>query len=148
MCTRYSPAVGNVAWTVYTPGVPVGSGWMWAKVPRSVRVMIMCIHTWWVRTRSPTRSPVSASRTSTVSWVGWPGSMAAGAMRFTVRPASVGVTGAMSASSMTLIAGRIGMPMPSDQDRTPFMPRSAWSVRLAQVNTDPSARATTATATR
>ena len=49
---------------------------------------------------------------------------------------------------MTLIAGRIGMPMPSDQDSTPFMPRSAWSVRLAQVNTDPNARATTATATR
>ena len=54
----------------------------------------------------------------------------------------------MSASSMTLIAGRIGMPMPSDQASTPFMPRSAWSVRLSQVNPAPSARATTAIATR
>ena len=45
----------------------------------------------------------------------------------------------MSVSSMTLIAGRIGMPMPSDQESTPFMPRSAWSVRLTQVNPTPSA---------
>ena len=60
-----------------------------------------------------------------------------GTSRVTSRPASGGVTGATSVSSMTLIAGRIGMPMPSDQARTPFMPRSAVSVRLAQVNTGP-----------
>ena len=104
-------------------------------------MMIMCIHTWWVRTRSSTGSPVSASRTVTVSVVGSPGRTSAGTSRLTSRPASCGLTGGTSVSSITLISGRIGMPIPSDQASTPFMPRSAWSVRLSQVKPAPSASA-------
>jgi hypothetical protein len=62
----------------------------------------------------------------------------------TASPASRAVTGGTSVSSITLISGRIGMPMPSDHASTPFMPRSAWSVRLSQVKPAPSARASTA----
>ena len=57
-------------------------------------------------------------------------------------------TGGTSVSSMMLISGRIGIPMPSDHASAPFMPRSAWSVRLSQVNPAPSASATTAMTTR
>ncbi len=50
--------------------------------------------------------------------------------------------------SITLIDGRIGMPMPWVQARSPFMPWLAASLRLATVKAEPSARATVATAVR
>ena len=81
--------------------------------------------------------------------VGSPGPDAGGHVEADVEAGVVGARpAATSVSSMTLIAGRIGMPMPSDQASTPFMPRSAWSVRLTQVNPAPRARATTAMPTR
>ena len=110
--------------------------------------MIMCIHTWWVRTRSSTSSPVSASRTETVSVVGSPGATSDGTSQLDVESGVVGADRRDLGLLHDAHRGRIGMPMPSDQARTPFMPRSAWSVRLAQVNAVPIARATTATPTR
>ena len=65
----YVPAVGNVSETASSPGRPVGSGWTCANVPRSSRVAMRCIHTSWVRVRSVTGDPVSASRRVTTTRV-------------------------------------------------------------------------------
>ena len=75
---------------------------------------------------------------------GSPGRTSAGTSYATVSPASCALIGGTSVSSITLISGRIGMPMPSWKVSTPFMPRSAWSVRLSQVNPTPIAIASTA----
>ena len=56
----YLPGVGKVIWTASCPGCPVGSGWMWAKVPRSARVAMRCIQASWLRVRSSTGAPVSS----------------------------------------------------------------------------------------
>ena len=69
----YSPAVGKVRSTASSPGRPVGSGWTWLKVARSVRVAMRCIHASCPRVRSSTGSPVSVSTTETVMRVGDPG---------------------------------------------------------------------------
>ena len=45
------------------------------------------------------------------------------------RPASAASVGGTSAVIITLIAGRIGMPVPCAQASWPFMPRSAKSIR-------------------
>ena len=49
---------------------------------------------------------------------------------------------------MTLIAGRIGIPVPWVQASTPFMPRSAKSIRLTAVSVPPISSARTATEVR
>ena len=53
-----------------------------------------------------------------------------------------------SAVIISLIAGRIGMPVPCAHASWPFMPRSAKSIRLTAVSPPPRARATTATPVR
>ena len=70
------------------------------------------------------------------------------ARRVTSRPASWAEIGGVSVVSMTDMAGRIGMPMPSVQASRPFMPWLAVSVRLAQVKVAPRASAMAATVVR
>ena len=124
--------------TASCPGWPVGCGWMWAKVPRSSRVAMRCIQASWLRVRSSTGLPVAVSTTVATSRVGWPGRTSAGRSRRTSSPASAASVAGTSAVIITLIAGRIGMPVPCAQASWPFMPCSAKSIRDTAVSPAPS----------
>ena len=113
----------------------------------SLRVRMRCDHTWWVRTRSVTGFPCE-SRIVIRRTVRTPGREVAAGVRVTRSPASCAEIGGVSVVSITDMAGRIGMPMPSVQASSPFMPWLAVSVRLAQVNTVPRVRASAATVAR
>ena len=87
--------------------------------------------------RSP-QTPVAVTR------VGTPGRVLSGTSSWTSRPASSPLAGSTSAVIMTLIAGRIGMPVVCNQASAPFIPRSAKSIRLTAVSPAPMTSATTA----
>ena len=107
-----------------------------------------CIHASWLRFRSVTGSPVSASTTVAVTVVGTPGRVVSGTCSWTSSPASAASVGGTSAVIIVDIAGRIGIPVVCIHASVPFMPRSAKSIRLTAVSVPPMASATTATAVR
>jgi hypothetical protein len=103
-----------------------------------------CIHASWLRVRSSTGAPEAESTTVATSRVLSPGRTCAGSSSRTSTPASAASVGGTSAVIISLMAGRIGMPVPCIQASVPFIPRSAASIRLTAVRPAPSASATTA----